>query len=173
MNKETKYSKLMEAHNNNLKISNYNLDEKFKYFENDKLSESKTLLYEIQNKPEIFKKYKRGSIVKIRFGVNPGSEFSGDHYAIVLNKDDSIYNPVLNVIPITSVSNKYNINLGNIIYDKNKVNNLKTLLENETDLENIKELKKILNYFDKCKNGFSRTFSLTIFFICTAGSFLL
>ena len=51
MNKETKYLKLMEAHNNNLKISNYNLDEKFKYFENDKLSESKTLLYEIQNKP--------------------------------------------------------------------------------------------------------------------------
>ena len=43
MNKETKYLKLMEAHNNNLKISNYNLDEKFKYFENDKLSESKTL----------------------------------------------------------------------------------------------------------------------------------
>lgn len=125
MNKETKYLKLMEAHNNNLKISNYNLDEKFKYFENDKLSESKTLLYEIQNKPEIFKKYKRGSIVKVRFGVNPGSEFSGDHYAIVLNKDDSIYNPVLNVIPITSVSNKYNINLGNIIYDENKVNNLK------------------------------------------------
>ena len=58
MNKETKYLKLMEAHKNNLKIPNYNLDEKFKYFENDKLSESKTLLYEIQNKPEIFKKYK-------------------------------------------------------------------------------------------------------------------
>lgn len=37
MNKETKYLKLMEAHKNNLKISNYNLDEKFKYFENDKL----------------------------------------------------------------------------------------------------------------------------------------
>lgn len=118
--------------------------------------ESKTLLYEIQNKPDIFKKYKRGSIVKVRFGVNPGSEFSGDHYAIVLNKDDNIYNPVLNVIPITSVSNKYNINLGNIIYDENKVNNLKTLLENETDLENIKELKKILNYFDKCKNKTSK-----------------
>lgn len=156
MNKETKYLKLMEAHKNNLKISNYNLDEKFKYFENDKLSESKTLLYEIQNKPEIFKKYKQGSIVKVRFGVNPGSEFSGDHYAIVLNKDDSIYNPVLNVIPITSVSNKYNINLGNIIYDENKVNNLKTLLEKETNLENIKELKKILNYFDKCKNKTSK-----------------
>lgn len=156
MNKETKYSKLMEAHKNNLKISNYNLDEKFKYFENDKLSESKTLLYEIQNKPDIFKKYKRGSIVKVRFGVNPGSEFSGDHYAIVLNKDDSIYNPVLNVIPITSVSNKYNINLGNIIYDENKVNNLKTLLKNETDLENIKEPKKILNYFDKRKNKTSK-----------------
>ena len=47
----------MEAHNNNLKISNYNLGEK--------LNESKTLLYEIQNKPEIFKKYKRGSILRL------------------------------------------------------------------------------------------------------------
>ena len=30
------------------------------------------------------------------FGVNPGSEFSGDRYATLINKDDSIYNPVLN-----------------------------------------------------------------------------
>lgn len=37
MNKETKYLKLMGAHKNILKISNYKLDEKFKYFENDKL----------------------------------------------------------------------------------------------------------------------------------------
>ena len=50
-----------------------------------------------------------------------------------------------------------NFNIDKIInYDENKVNNLKTLLENETNLENIKELKKILNYFDKCKNKTSK-----------------
>lgn len=79
--------------------------------------ESKTLLYEIQNKPEIFKKYKRGSIVRVRFGINPGSEFSGNHYATLLNKDDRIYNPVLNdlhqinIISILKVSYMMKIKL--------------------------------------------------------------
>lgn len=59
---------------------------------------------------------------------------------------------MLNVIPITSVSNKYNINLGNIIYDENKVNNLKTLLENETDKELKRNINVCLTYYKKYKN---------------------
>ncbi len=59
---------------------------------------------------------------------------------------------MLNVIPITSISNKYNINLGNIIYDENKVNNLKTLLENETDKELKRNINVCLTYYKKCKN---------------------
>lgn len=61
-----------------------NLKDKYTNFEDSKLSESKTLLYEINKKTTNFKRYSRGRIVKVRFGVNIGSEFSGDHFAIVV-----------------------------------------------------------------------------------------
>ena len=101
MKKETKHIKLMKAHNNNIQISDMSLKDKYTEFENSKLNESETLLYEINVKPTRFKRYSRGQIVKVKFGVNIGSEFSGDHYAIVIPKQDTMLNPILHVIPLT------------------------------------------------------------------------
>lgn len=109
MKQETNHIKLMKAYDNNIKISNMNLRNKFTEFENSKLSESETLLYEINVKPTRFKKYSRGQIVKVKFEVNIGSEFSGDHYAIVISKQDTMLNPILHVIPLTSKKHNYNI----------------------------------------------------------------
>ena len=102
MKQETKHLKLMKAYNNDIQISDMNLKDKFTEFENSKLNESETLLYEVNVKPTRFKRYSRGQIVKVRFGVNIGSEFSGDHYAIVISKQDTMLNPILHVIPLTS-----------------------------------------------------------------------
>lgn len=102
MLKETKHKKLIETHTNNIKISDMNLSDKYTNFEETLLKESNTLLYEINTKPQYFKRYSRGSIVRVRFGVNVGSEFSGNHYAVVVSKNDTAYNPVLHVVPITS-----------------------------------------------------------------------
>lgn len=95
MNSEIKHLKLIKAHTNNITISDMNLKNKYTEFENSKLNESETLLYEINKKPKRFKRYSRGQIVKIKFGVNIGSEFSGEHYAIVISKQDTMMNPVL------------------------------------------------------------------------------
>ena len=99
--KNINHLKLIEAHKNNIIISDKRMSDKYTYFEDSKLDESKTLLYEIEKKPVHFNRYFRGEIVRVKFGVNIGSEFSGDHFAIVISKKDTMMNPTLHVIPIT------------------------------------------------------------------------
>lgn len=47
--------------------------------------------------------YKRGEILKVHLGYNIGSEEGGLHYCVVLDKENSIYSPVISVAPLTSV----------------------------------------------------------------------
>lgn len=155
MKKETKHIKLMKAHNNNITISDMNLKDKFTEFENSKLNESETLLYEINKQPENFKRYSRGQIVKVKFGVNIGSEFSGDHYAIIISKKDTMKNPILHVIPLTSKKHNYNVKISNILYNEDNINTLKEAAEKETDSKKKKEIEKCIKYYENRKNKIS------------------
>ena len=155
MKQETKQLKLMKAYNNNVLISDMNLEDKFTEFENSKLNESETLLYEVKVKPTRFKRYSRGQIVKVKFGVNIGSEFSGDHYAIIVSKQDTMLNPILHVIPLTSKKHNYNIELNNLLYNENELNNLKELLSKEQDKNNVKKIKKCIKYYSNRKDKIS------------------
>ena len=155
MKKETKHLKLMQAYQNNITLSDMNLPDKFTDFENSKLNESETLLYEVNTKPKMFKRYSRGQIVRVKFGVNIGSEFSGDHYAIVISKGDTMMNPVLHVIPLTSKQHNYNIGIDNILYDEDKINDLKKILKVETDRKKIKEIQNCIKYYNNRKETVS------------------
>lgn len=85
---------------------------------------TKFLSYEPSFKPNKLKRYKRGEIIKVHLGYNIGSEEGGLHYCVVLDKENSINNPVVTVIPLTSVKNSTDINklrpgsvyLGNSLY---------------------------------------------------------
>ncbi|HGN5216767.1 TPA: type II toxin-antitoxin system PemK/MazF family toxin [Streptococcus pyogenes] len=76
--------------------------------------------------PQKMLKYKRGSIVKVHLGFNVGSEEGGLHYAIVVDADNSLGNPVFTVIPLTSVKEHTDISklgrdqlyLGKEVYEK-------------------------------------------------------
>ena len=155
MKQETKHLKLMKTYNNDIQISDMNLKDKFTEFENSKLNESETLLYEVNIKPIRFKRYSRGQIVKVRFGVNIGSEFSGDHYAIVISKKNTMLNPILHVIPLTSKKHNYNLEIDNLLYNEDKINKLKELLEKENDKNNIKKIKKCIKYYSNRKDKVS------------------
>ena len=61
------------------------------------------LSYEPEFSSKSLRKYKRGEIIKLHLGFNLGSEEGGLHYAVVLDKDNSIHNPVLTVVPLTSL----------------------------------------------------------------------
>lgn len=144
--------KLEKTHKNNIKISNMNLKDKFTNFEDSKLNESNTLLYEIEKQPKRFKRYARGKIVRVRFGVNIGSEFSGDHFAIVISKQDTMFNPTLHVIPITSKKHLKNIEIGTIIYDEQQINLLNEQLKNSTTKQDINKIKKCIYFYNKRKD---------------------
>jgi len=152
MKKETKHLKLIKAHVNNITISDMDLKDKFTEFENSKLNESETLLYEINKKPQRFKRYSRGQIVKVKFGVNIGSEFSGDHYAIIISKKDTMMNPILHVIPLTSKKHNYNVKINNILYNEDGINKMKELAEKEQNSKTKKEIEKCIKYYDNRKN---------------------
>ncbi|MCO6018232.1 hypothetical protein CKN86_02410 [Carnobacterium divergens] len=60
--------------------------------------------------------FKRGTIVMIDFGVNIDSEFSGKHFAIILNKKDNPNNPVLTVLPLTSKGGNNRFSIGKELF---------------------------------------------------------
>lgn len=91
---------------------------KFKYMHNWCFEYSKFLIGEVNHKTNLdtnpklkkyYKKYEKGTIVYVKLGINIGNEFSGNHFCVVLNKKDSIYNPILTVVPLTSSGTKFNI----------------------------------------------------------------
>lgn len=145
----------MKAYNNNIQISDMNLKDKYTEFEKSKLNESETLLYETSVKPNRFKRYSRGQIVKVKFGVNIGSEFSGDHYAVVISKQDTMLNPIIHVIPLTSQKHNYNIELDNLLYNEEEINKLIKLLVNEQDKNNIKKIIQCIKYYSNRRDKIS------------------
>lgn len=91
---------------------------KFRYLPDWVLSEATYFEKEVTNPVRNHKIYKRGSLVFVDFGVNVGNELSGHHFGIVLNKKDSKRNGVLTVVPVSSKSNKFSVQLDGIISQK-------------------------------------------------------
>lgn len=165
-----KEEKLHEALQNNLRISNLNLPNKFRSFETWELNRSKRLLYEIGREKNTYKRFPRGSIIKVDFGVNIGGEFSEQHFAITLNKKDGMYNNVLTVIPLTSKYHQGSVKLKGLIVDMYFNNLKKEILKLTAEIDNcpemsvsktnefqekISEMQVILDYYAKLKNNFS------------------
>jgi len=84
------------------------------------IAKSEMVLKEAVFSPSNLKSYSRGEVVCVDLGYNVGNEYGGLHYVLVL-RDSSKTNPVLNVVPLTS----FKIN-------KEKLDNLG--VENEEDL---------------------------------------
>lgn len=82
--------------------------------------------FESRFSPSSLKRYKRGEIIKVHLGYNIGSEEGGLHYAVIVKKDNSIYNPVITIIPLTSIKHdkdlthlrKGEVLLGNELFSK-------------------------------------------------------
>lgn len=72
-----------------------------------------------------YRRYGRGDIVKVHLGFRIGNEEGGLHYGIVLDRRDTTKNPVLMILPMTSVKestdltrlNPKDVYLGNEVTD--------------------------------------------------------
>lgn len=131
--------------------------------------------YEPNFSPRSLRKYKRGEIIKLHLGFNVGSEEGGLHYAIVLDKKNSVNSPILTVIPLTSVKqntrldrlHKGNVYLGNELFTSlnSKLSSLHrstvaeirdlTLLTKEVNKQNADtdEVNAILSRINKAKEN--------------------
>lgn len=154
--------KLNKSYNNFYSIINKNLPHKFSYLDRWLLKKSKLLLNESNHiNDEIkYKVYKRGTIIKVDFGVNLGSEMSQVHFAIVLNKYDNPSNNVLTVVPLTSKQGKYNLDLGSLIINKllyKMLEERKKIEKNDFyDYKIVKKLNLLQEYY---KNNIKSTYA--------------
>ena len=158
--------RLDKAYVNYHDIIDKKLPFKFAYLDDWLLKNSKLLLTETNhfenNKEQIYKTYKRGTIIKVDFGVNLGSEMSQVHFAIVLNNYDNPRNNVLTVVPLTSKESKFNLDLKNLVIDKliDKIKKelVKIGIREEMDLDDrnltieeqlkIRKLLTLLTYYE-------------------------
>lgn len=80
---------------------------KFKYLPEWILFLSKQFYKEAisKNKP-VYRTYRRGTLIYVKFGVNIGSKLSGNHFAVVLDKTDKTSKGTLTVVPLSSKPKK-------------------------------------------------------------------
>lgn len=124
---------------------------------------------------DTYPRFDYGTIIKVDFGVNIGSELSGPHYAITLERYDSTKNPVITILPLTSQNKKYYLPLSDLITDeftkrlKKALNNLSKDLDNvvlSNDLynsdflnnkqEESKTIQKMIDYYSNyAKNSYA------------------
>ena len=111
--------------------------------------ESNLYLTEINNKKKRYIKLKRGTIVKVDFGVNPGSELCHTHFAIVISKYDNYSKESIIVLPLTSKPGVGRLPLNNLIKDEI----IKKIKEKYTqNPQDIQDLTNIINEYKKYKN---------------------
>lgn len=160
--------KLDRAYLNYHKVIDKNLPFKFAYLDEWLLKDSKKMLEEAEliesGTKMAYRVYKRGTIIKADFGVGLGSEMSQVHFAIVINKYDNPKNNVLTVVPLTSKESKFNLNLDNLVMDK-EIKKLQSEItkigfdeemDNTVDLIKIKKLSTLLSYYkSNAKNTYA------------------
>ena len=124
--------------------------EKFKQLDIWLKKESNIFNNELAHTPSKFMKYKKGTIVKVDFGINIGCELSNKHFAIVMDNDDNFYKETVSVIPLTSKGGNNKVDLGSLIFDE-FINKLNKEIDLVTDDEDIKELKELIIEYSKYK----------------------
>lgn len=116
-------------------------------------------LLESQSKlPKHYYYFKRGSIIRVNFGVNEGSEFSNIHFAIVLDKKDSKYKRTLTVLPLTSKQKNGRYSLGKEVFNQTTTVLVKNINDQQVALLNIMKERDL--YVEKNKEISSRIVTL-------------
>lgn len=91
------------------------LSNKYRFVDRWINRQSNLYLHEIQNPSRRYWKFPRGALVFIEFGVNIGGELSNNHWAIVLDKNDSPYKKTITVVPLSSKKTGHSIAISETI----------------------------------------------------------
>lgn len=69
-----------------------------------------------------------------------------------MSKNDTAFNPVLHVIPISSKNHKSSVNIGNVLIIDEEIEKLKELYELETNKSKKRKIKECLKYYSNRDN---------------------
>ncbi|MDK9866685.1 type II toxin-antitoxin system PemK/MazF family toxin [Staphylococcus sp. IPLA37010] len=141
---------------------------------------SASLKNEVLRKQKYYKTFSKGAIIYVKLGSNIGSEFSGNHFCVVLDNKDNKMKETITIVPLSSKNNKNYIKLNTTLFDltiqnlKIKVSKCRKNLDNLTsknkncreeyvfsndensNFKNIEkqvsEIETLLNIYGKHKN---------------------
>lgn len=122
--------------------------------------QSEQYLYEAKTPKRKYWKFNRGALVFVEFGVNIGGELSNNHWAIVLDKNDSPYKKTLTIIPVSSKESQNTVPIQELIgsqpmpYIGKKIEELRLLIEDDNSnapkiTEEIAYLREVIAYYGK------------------------
>ncbi|MBB1062858.1 type II toxin-antitoxin system PemK/MazF family toxin [Limosilactobacillus fastidiosus] len=122
MNKNARIDQACDRFKNIAVPTSYHYKQKFQFLPSwlDNTSYS----YEKEAKghnPKRYYSFKRGTVIRVNFGVNLGSEFSNIHFAIVLDKHDAPQKRTLTVLPLTSKQKSNRFSLGSEIFNQTTI----------------------------------------------------
>lgn len=135
------YKLVFESKNNKYKYLPDSISKQANSFKKELLAENKY----------IFDKYPKGTLVYVEFGVNTGSEISGNHFAFTLDKIDKKSKRTITVVPLSSKHNRHYINIPMNLYGVAEVNITNTSIS-FTDAE----LFQFSNEISKIRNRYKR-----------------
>ena len=171
--KET-YKNIDKACDNFKEISDDSNNAKFEHIDTWLYKTSRN--FKNKKKKQINSSYPRfdyGTIIKVDFGINIGSELSNPHFAIVLEKFDSTKSDSITILPLTSQKKSHNLPLSELIIEEftkrlNKyIEKLKVEIEEIIDSKDIMEkavekqnelnmLQKMIEYYSNyAKNSYA------------------
>ncbi|MBI5975161.1 type II toxin-antitoxin system PemK/MazF family toxin [Staphylococcus canis] len=84
-----------------------------------------------------YPKFQQGDIVFVDFGLNVNHEFSNSHFAIVMNRNDSHKEDIINVVPLSSKYNPKYLKINIDMKLKYITKALDTLNDKKKNYENI------------------------------------
>ncbi len=164
-NEEIKIDNINKASDNFKNIIKDVKNQKFQYLDDWLYKKSKIYLKEnVKKINNIYPRFDYGTILKVDFGINDGSELSGPHFAISLERYDSTKNPVITILPLSSQNKRHYLHLNELIaeeFTKRLKKHLEILKKEVSDNTNtpmdeidiksneIKLLYKMINYYSK------------------------
>lgn len=119
MGKNERIDKASEIFKNISEPKSYHYNQKFRYLPN--WLDSTSYYYQkeaAKHLPKNYYYFKRGTVIRVNFGTNLGSEFSNIHFAIVLDKKDSPKKRTLTVLPLTSKQKSNRFSLGHEVFSQ-------------------------------------------------------
>lgn len=143
MDKNSRIDKASERFKKISEPNSYHYEQKFKHLPSW-LDNTSYFYQKEANKhlPHQYYFFRRGTVVRVNFGINMGSEFSNIHFAVVLDKHDSPKKRTLTVLPLTSKQKIGRFSLGKEVFNQTSsilANQLKLLAKEILELQNQQE----------------------------------